>query len=185
MAILITEQEIKEGVEDLAIKIFYDYLKKDINTINFIFILDGSFIFASDLARSLSKLGMKLNISSLKVYSYEGVKSDEVIIGNTSKVDITYDHTLIVDDILDTGKTLKELWYLFTMKLRVKHLEICCLLKKNHDRCILDKGEYKEAIKINYIGFNILDQYIIGYGLDYKGLYRELSFIRDLNFTER
>ena len=183
--ILITEQEIKEGIEDLSIKIFYDYLKKDVNTINFIFILDGSFIFASDLARCLSNLGMKLNISSLKVYSYEGVRSNEVIIGNTSKVDITYDHTLIVDDILDTGKTLKNLWYLFTMKLGVKYLEICCLLKKNHYRCILDKEKYKETIKINYIGFRVLDEYIIGYGLDYKGLYRELPFIRDLDIKER
>lgn len=183
MCVLITEEEIKRRVETLASEIIIDYIGKGTTKINFLFILDGSFIFASDLARALSSKGMKLNISSLRIKSYESMVSGNVKIADISNIDLKYKHTLIVDDILDTGNTLKRLAKKLIMKnniysfekIGIYSFEYCCLLRKDHGRCVIDHNSVK------YIGFIIPDEFVIGYGLDLDGLYRELPYIRDIN----
>lgn len=170
--ILLTEEEIKESIKLLAKRIHEDYTKKEITEIYLLFVLKGSFIFAADLIRELSKLNLKMKIDAIKISSYEGTKSgkiniclSELLINNLDNKNI-----LIIDDILDTGKTLHTLKWNIKRYYKPKSLEFCCLLKK--EQKINDV-----YLNVNYIGFVIPNRFIVGYGLDYNGLYRELPYI--------
>ena len=132
----------------------------------FIAILNGSFIFASDLFKSIS---IEAEICFIKLASYKGTKSSgQVITAIGLDTDIFDRHVIILEDIVDTGKTLNE----FLPQLQHQQpasLVIAALLHKP------DANVY--PIKIDYMGFSIPNKFVVGYGLDYDGLGRNIKEI--------
>jgi hypoxanthine phosphoribosyltransferase len=135
----------------------------------FIGVLNGSFMVMSDLMKHYR--GM-CEVNFVKMASYEGTQST-----NTVKQLIGLDHDLegktvvIVEDIVDTGNTIEELKAIFKEK-KVKHFKIATLFFKPE--------AYKKDIKLDYIGIRIPDKFIVGYGLDYDGLGRNLRDVYQL-----
>ncbi|HMF70592.1 MAG TPA: hypoxanthine phosphoribosyltransferase [Flavitalea sp.] len=135
----------------------------------FIAILNGSFIFASDLFKELT---IDCEICFIKLASYKGTKSSgQVITAIGLDIDLFDRDVVIVEDIVDTGKTLNE----FLPQLRHQHpasMKIVALLHKPEATLF--------PIKIDYLGFTIPDKFVVGYGLDYDGLGRNIPAIYKL-----
>jgi hypoxanthine phosphoribosyltransferase len=162
----ISSQEIEEQVSRVAAEINRDYQgRKPL----FIAILNGAFIFAADLFKSIT---LEAEICFIKLASYKGVKSTgKVITAIGLDVDLYHREVIIVEDIVDTGKTLAQ----FLPQLEHHHpasLKIASLLHKP-DAMI-------HPIKIDYLGFTIPNKFVIGYGLDYDGLGRNIRGIYQL-----
>ena len=135
----------------------------------FIGVLNGSFMVVSDFMKSYKK---PCELSFIKMASYEGTSStDEVkqLIGLNQ--DLSGRSVVIIEDIVDTGNTLVELKELFK-KQNVKHLKIATLFFKPE--------AYKKDIKIDYVGIRIPNKFIVGFGLDYDGLGRNLPEVYKL-----
>jgi hypoxanthine phosphoribosyltransferase len=162
----ISSAEIGEQVERIATEINTDYKGK--NPV-FIAILNGAFIFAADLFKQLN---VEAEISFIKLASYKGVKSTgKVITAIGLDVDLHGRDVIILEDIVDTGKTL------FQFLPQLEHsnpasLKIASLLFKPESMIHL--------IKIDYLGFTIPNKFVVGYGLDYDGLGRNLKEIYQL-----
>lgn len=165
--ILFSEEKIKEKVEELGKRINEDYSGKDVIVIG---VLKGANIFLSDLIR---KVDIPITVDFIAVSSYgHSTKSSGVVkINKDLDFSIEDKDILIVEDIIDSGLTLKYL--LENLKSRKpKSIGICTLLDKPERR--------KVDIKVDYIGFNIPDEFIVGYGIDYAEKYRNLPFIASL-----
>ena len=162
----LTAQQIDEQVKRVAQEINNDY--KDKRPL-FIGILNGSFMFASDLFKEVS---IDAEISFIKLASYKGTKSTGLVITSIGLDEALKDrHVIIVEDIVDTGKTLSE----FLPQLvdqRPASLKIAALLHK--------PDALKHPLKIDYLGFNVPDKFLLGYGLDFDGLGRNLKEIYQL-----
>lgn len=154
---------IAEKIAEMAAAINRDYAGK---RPLFIAILNGSFIFASDLFKSIS---IEAEICFIKLASYKGAKSTgHVVTAIGLDTDIFDRHVIIIEDIVDTGKTLNE----FLPQLQHQQpasLVIAALLHKP------DANVY--PIKIDYMGFSIPNKFVVGYGLDYDGLGRNIKEI--------
>jgi len=162
----ITSQEIEEQVARIAAEINRDYEgKKPL----FIAILNGAFIFAADLFKHLT---VEAEICFIKLASYKGVKSTgKVITAIGLDIDLYSREVIIIEDIVDTGKTLSQ----FLPQLEHHHpasLKIASLLHKPEAMV--------HPIKIDYLGFTIPNKFVIGYGLDYDGLGRNIKEIYQL-----
>lgn len=162
--ILVSREEIDEMVKRVASEINRDYAGEELVVIP---ILTGAFIFASDLIRELK---MPVNIDFMQVSSYVGENSTGVLkIKKDITVDIKGQHVLIVEDIVDTGRTLKLLKELLGKK-EPKSLKICTAFDKP-DRRLTD-------LVPDYNGIVVPDKFIVGYGLDYNGHFRNYKDIR-------
>jgi hypoxanthine phosphoribosyltransferase len=163
----LTSSEIGIAIQKIADQINLDYLDK--NPL-FIAILNGSFIFASDLFK---KINVPAEISFIKLASYQGTKSTgNVITAIGLETDLFDRHVVVVEDIIDTGKTLSA----FLPQLQhqqPKSLKVCTLLHK--------KEATKYSINIDYLGFEIPDLFVVGYGLDYNGYGRNLDQIMQID----
>lgn len=160
---LIAREEIERRIKELAKEIEKDYQGKDLVVIG---LLKGSVVFMSDL---IKEINLPLVIDFMSVSSYSGTTSTGVI--NISKdidTDIKGKDVLIVEDIIDTGLTLSHVKKLF-LNREVKSLKICTLLDKPSRRTVEIKGEYT--------GFEIPDEFVIGYGLDFDQQYRNIPYI--------
>jgi len=162
----ITSQEIEEQVTRIAAEINQDYKgRKPL----FIAILNGAFIFAADLFKHLT---VEAEICFIKLASYKGVKSTgKVITAIGLDIDLYSREVIIIEDIVDTGKTLSQ----FLPQLEHHHpasLKIASLLHKPEAMV--------HPIKIDYLGFTIPNKFVIGYGLDYDGLGRNIKEIYQL-----
>jgi hypoxanthine phosphoribosyltransferase len=159
----ITVQQIDEQINKLAADINRDYAGK--NPL-FIAILNGSFMFASDLFKALT---IEAEICFIKLASYKGTKSTGNVITSIGLDEpLTNRHVIIIEDIVDTGKTLNEfLPQLFNQQ--PASLKIAALLHKPE--------ALQHPVKIDYLGFNVPNKYLLGYGLDYDGLGRNLKEI--------
>jgi hypoxanthine phosphoribosyltransferase len=164
--IYLSEQEIQEKVREIAGRLNEDYKKK---RPLFIAILNGSFMFAADLFKYLS---IDAEICFIKLASYRGMKSSgHVITAIGLDVDLYDRDVVILEDIVDTGKTLNE----FLPKLdhqQPKSLKIAALLHKP------EATQFE--LKIDYVGFSIPNKFVVGYGLDYDGLGRNFKEIYQL-----
>jgi hypoxanthine phosphoribosyltransferase len=162
----LTAQEIHEQIIRIATEINADYAGK---RPLFIAILNGSFMFASDLFKEIS---IEAEICFIKLASYKGVKSTgQVITAIGLDVDIFGREVLILEDIVDTGKTLSQL----LPQLDHHHpssLKIVALLHK--------PDALLHPIVIDYLGFKVPDKFLLGYGLDYDGLGRNIKEIYQL-----
>jgi hypoxanthine phosphoribosyltransferase len=161
------EEEILRRVHAIATQISIDFKgKKPL----FIAILNGSFIFASDLFRSLT---IEAEICFIKLASYKGTKSSgQVITAIGLDTDIVGRHVIVVEDIIDTGKTMNE-FLPQLMNQQPASLSMTALLHKPEATVF--------PVKIDYLGFQVPDKFLLGYGLDYDGLGRNLSDIYQLD----
>ncbi len=162
----LSSSEIDVQVQRVADEINRDYAgKKPL----FIAILNGAFIFAADLFK---KINIEAEICFIKLASYKGVKSTgKVITAIGLDTDLYGRDVIIVEDIVDTGKTL----FQFLPQLEHQNpasLKVASLLHKP-EACV-------HSIKIDYLGFTIPDKFVLGYGLDYDGLGRNIKEIYQL-----
>ncbi|MDP4262198.1 MAG: hypoxanthine phosphoribosyltransferase [Bacteroidota bacterium] len=162
----LSEETILQRVKEIAGDINKDYAGK---RPLFIAILNGSFMFASDMFKQLT---IEAELCFIKLASYKGLKSSGSVVTSIGLEDDLFDkEVVIVEDIVDTGKTL----YNFLPKLlhqQPKSLKIAALLHKP------EATEY--PLELNYIGFRIPNKFVVGYGLDYDGLGRNLKEIYQL-----
>ena len=165
----ISTEKINLAIEEIANKINSELNGDDPL---FLVILNGSFMFAADLLR---KITIPCSISFIKVASYHGVSSSGSVtelIGLTEEIKDR--KVVIIEDIVDTGTTLEKLHHLLNQR-QVKDIRIATLLFK--------PDAYKKTINVDYPGLTIPNDFVIGYGLDYDGLGRNLPeiFVLDSN----
>jgi hypoxanthine phosphoribosyltransferase len=160
--VLFTEEQIRSRVSNLAQQITTDY--RDSNLV-LVSILRGSVFFATDLARLID---LPLSMDFLSISSYGEDSEGVVRITKDLEENIAGKDVLLIEDIVDTGFTLKYL--LRTLAGRnPKSLEVCTLLDRRARRII--------EMDLRYIGFEIPDKFVVGYGLDYRQRYRNLPYI--------
>ena len=165
--ILLSEDMILQRVQELGQQISNDYQGREITIVC---VLKGAVIFLADLLRSLDA---SANLDFIQVYSYgDGTETTgEVSLTRDLTVNIQGRDVLVVDDIADSGLTLQYLRKTLLAK-QPASLKLCVLLNKT-ERRIVD-------LEIDYVGFEIPDEFIVGYGLDYAGHYRGLCYIATL-----
>ncbi len=159
--VLISKEELDRQVEELGSRISKDYEGKELVIIG---VLKGGFIFLADLARKIT-IPVDLDFISVSSYGDSSKSSGVVKIIKDVDINISGKHVLIVEDIIDTGLTLNHLVELLKTRgpLSVK---ICAALDKPSRR--------KAEVHVEYKGIEIPDEFVIGYGLDYAGKYRNL-----------
>lgn len=160
---LLTREEVEKRIKELAKEIEKDYQGKDLLVVG---LLKGSVVFMSDL---IKEIDLPLVIDFMSVSSYSGTTSTGVInISKDTDFDLKGKDVLIVEDIIDTGLTLSHVKELLENR-GVNSLKICTLLDKPSRRTVEIKGDYT--------GFEIPDEFVIGYGLDYDQHHRNLPYI--------
>ncbi len=163
--VLITEAEIKHKVSEMAQRIAVEYEHKGLTIIG---ILNGSLIFLSDLIRHIP---FPVKIDTIRAYNYIGastISKAETHIINNIYLNIKDEHVLIVDDILDTGKTLSRIIQVIRGHKPLS-IKICVLLNKEARREV--------EIVPDYCCFEIEDKFVVGYGLDFDNRYRNLPYV--------
>lgn len=162
--ILFNRDEIKTKVEELGEKISKDYKDKDLIVIS---LLRGSFIFAADLVREIN-VPVEIDFMTTSSYGNDEETSGRVDIVNNFRTEITGKDVLIVDDIMDSGITMR---YVFEhiKKYNPNSIKTCVMLDKPSRRRV--------EMKPDYIGFTIPDVFIVGYGLNYGNHYRNIPYI--------
>ena len=163
LKVLISEKELHKRIKELAKQIYEDYKGEELT---FICILKGSIFFTVDLSKEMP---CDINFEFIRVSSYHGQNSTGVI---EMKVELQGDikgkDVIIIEDIIDTGRTLSYLMEYLRSK-GPKSLKICSLLDKKERRvCKMDA---------DYVGFDIPDKFVLGYGLDVDDKYRNLPYI--------
>ena len=162
---LISKTEIKNKIKLLGSVLTEQYKNKEVTVLS---LLSGSFVFTADLVREMD---LQVNVEFLKVRSYEGTTSSGKLIVacdfDFNKLDNK--HVLIVDDILDTGLTLDTLCKKIRNETEILSLATCVLLDKQVER--------KNSFVANYSCFKVPNEFVVGYGLDYNGKYRNLPYI--------
>jgi len=160
----ISKEQIDERIEYLGRKINEDYKGEEVVIVG---ILNGSFLFCADLVRKMS-VSTRVEFLSASSYGNNKESSGDVKINMDLRNSIEGKHIIVVEDIVDTGLTLKTLLEIFKMR-GPKSIRIASLLFKS-SRLI-------HPVDIDYLGFEIEDRFVVGYGLDYGGKYRELPYI--------
>jgi len=161
--VLITEGEIARRLEGLSRDIERDFAGREMVVVS---LLNGTVMFLADLIRNLS---LPLRLDFIGVSSYgAGTESGDLVFTKELRLDVRGRDVLLVDDILDTGKTMTRV----LAKLRIlkpRRIKTCVLLNKAARRV--------EDIEADYVGFEIPDFFVIGYGLDFAERYRNLPFV--------
>ncbi len=162
--VLVTPAAIKRRIASLGDRINQDYAGKDLMVVA---IVNGALIFAADLLR---RLRSPLRLDCLRASSYhDGAKAvGEPRIVDQMKLDVRGHHVLLVDDILDTGKTLAAVAGLIKLK-GANTVKTCVLLDKKARRTV--------PFEADYAGFEIPNEFVVGYGLDFNERYRNLPCI--------
>lgn len=163
-SVLITEEELQQKVKEIGLQIREDFQDE---SIVFIVVLKGAFVFAADLIRELKgKVTVDFVVASS--YGNQTETTGKVRLLKDIDINITDKHVVIVEDIIDSGLTLSFLREHFKLH-QPRYMKICTLLDKPERR--------KVDLKADYVGFVIPDQFIVGYGIDYAESYRNLPFI--------
>jgi len=162
--VLFDESTILRRLDELAVEISEDYRDRELTVIA---ILNGSIIFMADLLR---RIPLPLKLDCLSVASYHGgtVTSGEIVFRQIVLLNVQGRHILILDDILDSGVTLAAIRDKLGAE-QPRSVRICVLLRKV-------KGRLR-PVDADYVGFNIGDEFVVGYGLDYMEHYRNLPCI--------
>ena len=170
--IILSPEQIHSRIQEIAQDINQHY-QDTAREIILITLLDGAIVFTADLIRHIS---VPLRLDCLRVSSYGDSTNPETaprILGSL-KSDVQDKHVLLVDDILDTGNTMKKVFNEVSSK-NPASLKSCVFL---------DKPERRENnFQADWSGFNIPDEFVVGYGLDYAGRYRELPYLGTLKPT--
>ena len=164
--VILKKEEIQKKVKELGTLISKDYGDEEIVLVCN---LKGAFIFLADLCRYITS---PTSIDFIATTSYKGTETTgDVRIIKDLKMDVKGKHLLLVEDIVDTGFTL-DYTVKYLMLHRPKSIKICTLLDK---RC-----KRKMDLELDYIGFEVGDRFVVGYGLDYNERYRELDYIGEI-----
>ena len=165
--ILFTEEELARRVQELADEINRDYAGKELLLIS---VLRGSFIFMADLVRRLT-IPCRVDFMACSSYGAGTISSGQVKVTKDLSESIEGLNVLVVEDILDSGRTLSYLLKLLEAR-RPASVRLCTLLDKPERRVV--------RVSVDYTGFVIPDTFIVGYGLDYDQRYRNLPYIGEL-----
>ena len=165
--VLLTEEQIQAKIADLAARVAEDYAGREVLLVG---VLKGAVLFMSDFARAL-QLPTQMEFMAVSSYGSATSSSGIVRILKDLDRDITGKHVLVLEDIIDSGLTLS--WLLKNLGGRQPaSLEVCALLRK--------PDAVKVEVPVKYIGFDIPNEFVIGYGLDYAEKYRNLPFVGTL-----
>lgn len=163
LKILFNEEQLQERITELAKELDADYKGKELIVIS---ILKGALYFTIDLTK---KMKTPIIFETIHAHSYEGTESTgNVVIKDDISIDIQGKDILIVEDIIDTGRTLDKIKKKLLSK-KPNSLKVAVLINKPARR--------KIEVPIDYVGFNIENKFIIGYGFDYDEKYRNLPYI--------
>ena len=162
---LIDRKTVENRIKELAKQIEKDYAGEEVYCVG---LLKGSVVFLSDLVKEINS-PVVIDFMSVSSYGSETVSSGDVKILKDTDLDLRGKHVLIIEDIIDTGLTLEHVIRYFKESKGVKTLKTCTLLSKPERR--------KVNIDIDYVGFDVPDKFVIGYGLDYDQKYRNLPYI--------
>ncbi len=159
----ISQEKINQRNKELAAQIDSDFKGEEVVVVG---VLNGAFVFVADLIREMKS---PVYFDFIGASSYKGTESTgKVSITKDIKVDIKGKNVVLVEDIVDTGLTISELTKLLQER-EPKSIKLASLLHKS--------VKTEHPVKIDYLGFEIEDKFVIGYGLDYDGRYRELPYI--------
>jgi hypoxanthine phosphoribosyltransferase len=169
LKVLLSSEQISARVKELGVQITRDFIGKEIAVVG---VLKGSAPFLTDLIRSIDHDEMTVDFLGLSSYGHGTKTSGVVKINSDLTLPIGGRDVLVVEDIIDTGLTMKYLLEnLATRKPRSIH--VCTLLHKPSRKMV--------DVQIDYVGFTIADNFVIGYGLDYKEQYRNIPYIGHLD----
>ena len=163
--VMISKEEIQAKVEELGQAIQNHY--QDTDNLLMVGLLRGSVIFMADLARELD-LPMSLDFMTVSSYGSSMESTRDVKILKDLSEDIKGRDVLIVEDIIDTGNTLSKMVEILTLR-EPKSLTLCTLLDKPSRR--------ERHVDVDWVGFSIPDEFVVGYGIDYAQQYRNLPYI--------
>jgi hypoxanthine phosphoribosyltransferase len=165
--ILLSEDQIQKRVAELALELRRDFPDE----LHLVAVLKGAFVFLSDLIRQMPG-DLSLDFIAAASYAQGTTTSGEVRLLNDLELAIEGKHVVIVEDIVDSGTTLKYLQNILRAR-NPRSLATACLLSKPARRQV--------DVKVDYVGFTIEDRFVVGYGLDYAGRFRNLRHIAVLN----
>jgi hypoxanthine phosphoribosyltransferase len=162
--VLFDEPTILRRLDEIAAQISEDYRDRELTVIA---VLNGSLVFMADLMRRIT-LPLRLNCLSVASYHGKAQTSGEVIFNQVAPPDVKGRHLLLLDDILDSGHTLAAI----RDKLETaapRSIKVCVLLSKKRPRT--------REVDADYVGFEIENEFVVGYGLDYDERYRNLPYV--------
>jgi hypoxanthine phosphoribosyltransferase len=162
--VLLTSEDIREKIIELSDRISCDYITKDLVVIG---LLNGSVLFLADLIRMLD-MPMRYDLIGVRSYYGSAESSGRIEITKELTLDVQGRDVLLIDDILDTGRTLDYVCR-YIGKFSPRSLKTCVLLSKDVVREV--------EIQPDYTGFRVDDCFVVGYGLDYSDRYRNLPYI--------
>lgn len=162
--ILLTEEMLKNKVAELGAQITRDYADKEIFAIG---ILRGAVVFMADLIRAIER-PVQIDFMAVSSYGMQADSSGIVRILKDLDSSITGKHVLIIEDIIDSGQTLSYLIKNLTER-KPASIQLCTLMNKPERR--------KVDLPVKYVGFEIPNEFVVGYGLDYAEKYRNLPYL--------
>ena len=166
--VVVTEEQIHDKIQDLAKQIAADYVHME--SVLLVGVLKGAFMFMADFARALGRLAGAVEVEFMAVSSYgqRATSSSVVRILKDLDRDIANKHVIVVEDIVDSGLTLS--WLLKYLESRsAASVEVVALLRK--------PDAIKVDVPVKYVGFDISNEFVVGYGLDFAERYREMPYI--------
>ncbi len=166
-SVLVSEEQIRERLGQLGDEITQTYLDEGIDEISLVCVTNGAIVFAADLIRHIN---LYVRLDCIRVCSYQddiNPQSEPEIVDNI-RLDISGTHVLLIDDILDTGRTLASILKILR-GFEPASLRTCMLLDK--------QGRRELDHDADFIGFNIPNEFVVGYGLDFAERYRNLNCI--------
>ena len=171
--VMLSREVIAGRVKELAAEIAKDFDKQELLVVG---ILTGASIFLTDLVREMPEdMDVRMDFMSVSSYMQSTQSSGVVRILHDIKTSIEGKNVLVVEDIIDSGLTLAYLLKLLSSR-KPSSLKTCVLLDKPSRR--------KTEVKVDYKGFEVPDEFVVGYGLDYAGMWRHLKDIRKVNVVE-
>jgi len=166
--VIVSEEQIREKITELAKQVAADY--GEVGSILLVCILKGAVMFMADFARAMGRQGRPVELEFMAISSYgqRATSSGVVRILKDLDRDIAGRHVIVVEDIIDSGLTLS--WLLKYLQSRsAASVEVVALLRK--------PDAVKVPVAVRYIGFDIDNEFVVGYGLDYSERYRELPYV--------
>jgi hypoxanthine phosphoribosyltransferase len=162
--VLFRESTIMSRLDELAEQVSADYEGKDLTVVA---VLNGSLMFGADLLR---RMEMPLRLDCISVSSYHGASTTGTVTFNQTRLpDVRGRHVILLDDILDSGNTLHAIRDRLLSEAGALSLKICVLLRKDVPRA--------RELEADYVGFDIPNKFVVGYGLDYMERFRNLPYI--------
>ncbi|HPV15216.1 MAG TPA: hypoxanthine phosphoribosyltransferase [Candidatus Cloacimonadota bacterium] len=163
-AVLFTEEQIRARTQELGSRISQEYEGKMPVLIG---ILKGGFMFMADLIRAID-IPLEVDFMAISSYGSGVTSSGAVKIRKDIDVNIEGRHVIVVEDIIDSGLSIRYIRD-YLMRHKPASVKVCALLNKPE--------AHAKELKIDYVGFNVGNEFVVGYGLDYDGLYRNLPYI--------